>query len=120
MLIGKRRGAVMSSDDLERALQENLKLRHELASNVTKAEAAAANQRPMSASQRVSRGFHRVGLVLAALGLCWGLYIGLLENPPGQTEGGFTQWVIFGAIIGAVIYGIVRTTGWVIGGFIRM
>ena len=71
----------------------------------------------MSASQRVSRGFHRVGLVLAALGLCWGLYIGFQENPP--PDDGFFQWVIFGAIIGAIIYGIVHTIGWVIGGFMK-
>jgi hypothetical protein len=57
----------------------------------------------MPTSQRISRGFHRVGLVLAALG--------------GQTETGFTQWVIFGAIFGAIIYGIVRAIGWVISGF---
>jgi hypothetical protein len=72
---------------------------------------------PMSASQRVSRGFHRVGLVLAALGFCWLLYVGFQENPPGQTETGFTQWVIFGAILGAIINGLVRLIGWVIGGF---
>jgi hypothetical protein len=53
--------------------------------------------------------------VLAALGLCWGLYIGFLENPP--PDEGFFQWVIFGAIIGAIIYGIVRAIGWVIRGF---
>jgi hypothetical protein len=98
------------TDDLEKALQENLKLRQELAAKVDKAK-------DNSASQRISRGFHRVGLVLAALGFCLGLYIGFLENPPGQAEGGFTQWVIFGAIFGAIIYGLVRAIGWVIGGF---
>ena len=71
----------------------------------------------MATSQRISRGFHRIGLVLAALGFCWGLYVGFQENPPGQTEGGFAQWVIFGAIISAIIYGLVRAIGWVIGGF---
>jgi hypothetical protein len=100
-----------NSDELENQLRENLKLRRELAAEVAKTKGGA--------SQRVSRGFHRVGLVLAALGLCWGLYIGFLENPPGQTDGGFFQWVIFGAIIGAIIYGIVRAIGWVIGGFMR-
>jgi hypothetical protein len=71
----------------------------------------------MATSQRVSRGFHRIGLVLAALGFCSLLYVGFQENPPGQTETGFTQWVIFGAIFGAIIYGLVRAIGWIIGGF---
>jgi hypothetical protein len=47
------------SDDLEQQLRENLKLRRELAAEVAKAKG--------SASQRVSRGFHRFGLLLAVL-----------------------------------------------------
>jgi hypothetical protein len=48
------------SDELDKALRENLKLRSELAANVTKAKDS-------SASQRVSRGFHRLALFLAAI-----------------------------------------------------
>jgi hypothetical protein len=53
---------ISDSDKLEEALQENLKLRTELAAEVAKTKGGA--------SQRVSRGFHRIGLVLAALGFC--------------------------------------------------
>jgi hypothetical protein len=45
------------SDDLEQQLQENLKLRRELAAEVAKAKD--------SASPRVSRGFHRLAVFLA-------------------------------------------------------
>jgi hypothetical protein len=69
----------------------------------------------MATSQRLSRGFHRLGLVLAALALSYFLYIGLVETPPGKLLDPF--WVIGGVIFGAIIYGLVRVIGWVIGGF---
>ena len=69
----------------------------------------------MATSQRLSRGFHRLGLVLAALALLYFLYIGLAETPPGSLL--HPVWVIGGAIFGAIIYGLVRAIGWVIGSF---
>jgi hypothetical protein len=48
------------SDDLEEQLRANLKLRTELATEVAKAKDS-------STSQRVSRGSHRLGLLLASI-----------------------------------------------------
>jgi hypothetical protein len=48
------------SDELDKALRENLKLRSELAAKLT-------NQNDSSLSKRVSRGFHRLELFFAAL-----------------------------------------------------
>jgi hypothetical protein len=47
------------SDDLEQALQENLKLRGELAVEVAKSKDISR--------QRVSRDFHRLGLIFAVI-----------------------------------------------------
>jgi hypothetical protein len=47
-------------DDLEEALRENLKLRHELAAKVDKAK-------DTSKSQRASRDFHRLRLIFALI-----------------------------------------------------
>jgi hypothetical protein len=53
------------SDDLEEALRQNLKLRGELAAEVAKAKDSGA-------SQRVSRGIHRLAVFLAAISLLVG------------------------------------------------
>jgi putative copper export protein len=48
------------TDDLEEALRQNLELRRGLAAEVAKAKGS-------SASQRVSRGFYWLGILLAAV-----------------------------------------------------
>jgi hypothetical protein len=60
------------SDDLEQQLRENLKLRRELAAQVDKAR---------SASQRLSCGFHRLGLFLASIALLMGSITAILFAP---------------------------------------
>jgi hypothetical protein len=82
----------------------------------------------MSASQRVSRGFHQLGLLLAATLLAIGLPL-MVADPvrlklwdAGQ---GDIQVLVFAVLIGLVglgvaclaVYGVVRAIGWVIGGF---
>ena len=76
------------SDDLGEELRDNLQLRRELKDEIAKATD--------SASQRVSRSFHRIGVFLLG-----GLVVGL---------------IILGLACLA-IYGLVRAIGWVVGGF---
>jgi type IV secretory pathway VirB2 component (pilin) len=86
-------------------------------------------------TQRVSRGFHRLGLFLAAsplfAGLAWSAYFVLAawRSSPFSwydfwAESPFDQILMF--IVGPVavavavalaVYGVVRAVGWVIGGF---
>ena len=71
----------------------------------------------MAASQRLSRGFHQLGIVLAAiplvLGIAWTafapvMYPGLIPPLAG----------IAGTLAASLaVYAIVRAIGWVIGGF---
>ena len=71
----------------------------------------------MSTSQRVSRGFHQLGIVLAAiplvLGIAWTaltlvMYPGMIPPLAG----------IAGTLAASLaVYAIVRAIGWVIGGF---
>jgi hypothetical protein len=90
-------------DDLQQALQENLRLRSELAANVAKAKG--------SGSKQVSRGFHRLGVVLALLTLLGFPFLA----PDNLAPPGFVIAVY--ALISLLVYGIVRAVGWVIGGF---
>ena len=64
----------------------------------------------MSTPQRISRGFHRLGLLLAVLWLLINLGMGLVEEQ-------LVSFAIMGLISGAIIYAIVRAIGWVVGGF---
>ena len=71
----------------------------------------------MSTSQRISRGFHQLGIVLAAiplvLGIAWTalapvMYPGIIPPLAG----------IAGTLAASLaVYAIVRAIGWVIGGF---
>jgi hypothetical protein len=51
---------ISDSDDLEQALQENLKLRDELV-------VEAGKSKDSSRSQRASRDFHRLGIMFALI-----------------------------------------------------
>ena len=72
----------------------------------------------MATSQKVSRDFHRLGLVLAAiplvLGLGWTALTPVIYSNmfPHALTGIVTT---FAATL--AVYGIVRAIGWVIGGF---
>jgi hypothetical protein len=80
----------------------------------------------MATSQRLSRGFHRLGLFLAAIVLAIGLGVSVADivrlGPWGQDD---IPVLILGVVSGLIIlglaclavYGIVRAIGWVIGGF---
>jgi hypothetical protein len=84
----------------------------------------------MSTSQRVSRGFHRLGLFLAAILLVVGLvfmaldlvHLKLFETLPRLED---LPVLVFGILAGLIglgvaclaVYGLVRAIGWVIGGF---
>ena len=80
----------------------------------------------MSASQRVGRGFHQLGLLLAATLLAIGLPLMVADGvrlklwDAGQ---GDIPVLVVGVLIALVglglaclaVYGVVRTIGWVIG-----
>ena len=72
----------------------------------------------MSTSQRISGGFHRLGLVLAA---CHPTaagrfsYVALGAVEPSASEVLTTVFVTLG--VSFAVYGLVRAIGWVIGGF---
>jgi hypothetical protein len=71
----------------------------------------------MATSQRLSRGFHQLGIVLAAiplvLGLAWTALAPVMY--PGTIPHALTG--IAGTLaISLAVYGIVRAIGWVIGG----
>ena len=73
----------------------------------------------MATSQKLSRDFHRLGLVLAAiplvLGLGWTALTPVIYSNmfPHALTGIATT---FAATL--AVYGIVRAIGWVIGGFV--
>jgi hypothetical protein len=82
----------------------------------------------MSASQRVSRGFHRLGLVFALIAGV--VRIGFIAHDAvtlrlWEVTYGNLPVLLFGAVVGLVevavvclvVYGLVRAIGWVIGGF---
>jgi hypothetical protein len=82
----------------------------------------------MSASQRVSRSFHRLGLIFALIGGAITLVFiahDVIALRLWEVTYGDLPVLIFGAMIGLVevavvclaVYGIVRAIGWVIGGF---
>jgi hypothetical protein len=110
---------VSDSDGLEEALRENLKLRSGLAAEVAKSRERA---------QRLSRGFHRLGLILALI--AGAVRIAFIAHDAvtlrlWEVTYGDLPVVFFGALIGLVevavvclaVYGVVRVIGWVIGGF---
>jgi hypothetical protein len=109
---------ISDSDGLEEALRENLKLRSELAVEVAKSRERA---------QRLSRGFHRLGLISALIaGAVRIAFIAhdIVTLRLWEVTYGDLPVVLFGALIGLVevavvclaVYGLVRAIGWVIGG----
>jgi hypothetical protein len=80
----------------------------------------------MSASQRVSRGFHQLGLLLAATLLAIGLPL-MVADPvrlklweAGQGDIPVLVFAVLIALVGLglaclAVYGVIRAIGWVIG-----
>ena len=80
----------------------------------------------MSASQRVSRGFHRLGLFLAAIPLLVGgalVITSAIDKVPEfswlSAFAASVEWLGLAITLAVTlaVYGLVRTIGWVIGGF---
>ena len=82
----------------------------------------------MSASQRVSRGFHQLGLLLAATLLAIDLALmvaGAVRLKLWDAGQGDSPVLVVGVLIALVglglaclaVYGVVRAIGWVIGDF---
>jgi hypothetical protein len=69
------------------------------------------------ASRRVSRGFHRVGLLLAALAFLIVAMHPLFAFPNVPMLHNLGLGALNGAIVGLLVYGIFRAIGWVISGF---
>jgi hypothetical protein len=101
------------SDDLEKALQENLKLRGELAVEVAKSK---ENSR-----QRVSRDFHRLGIIIALM--AGAVSVVLITNDAvtvrlWEVTYGDLPVVLVGvvevAVVCLVVYCLIRAIGWII------
>jgi hypothetical protein len=104
------------SDDLEQALRENLKLRGELAAEVAKPK---DNNR-----QRVSRDFHRLGIVIALMAGAVSLVLiahDAVTLRLWKVIYGDLSIVLVGvvevAIVCLAVYGLIRAIGWVINVF---
>jgi hypothetical protein len=105
--------------DSDEALRQNLKLRSELAAEVTKSK---------DSRQRISRAFHLLGVALALI--AGAVRIAFIAHDAvtlrlWEVTYGDLPVVLFGAPVGLVevavvsvaVYGLVRAIGWVIGGF---
>ena len=104
------------SDDLEQALRENLKLRGELAAEVAKPK---DNSR-----QRVSRDFHRLGIIIALMAGAVSLVLiahDAVTVRLWKVTYGDLPIVLVGVLEVAVVclgvYGLIRAIGWVINNF---
>jgi hypothetical protein len=101
------------SDDLERALQENLKLRGELAVEVAKSKD--------DSRQRVSRDFHRLGIIIALMAGAVSLVLiahDAVTVRLWKVTYGDLPVVLVGifevAVVCLAVYGLIRAIGWVI------
>jgi hypothetical protein len=104
------------SDELERALQENLKLRGELAVEVAKSK--------YNSRQRVSRDFHRLGIVIALMTGAVSLVLiahDAVTLRLWEVTYGDLPVVLVGvvevAVVCLAVYGLIRAIGWVINNF---
>jgi hypothetical protein len=73
----------------------------------------------MSTSQRISRGFHRLGLLLAAntLLVVGGFFTLVYLHAPNGGGSGWVAGMLIALFLSVAVYGVVRSIGWVIGGF---
>jgi hypothetical protein len=101
------------SDDLEQALRENLKLRGELTAEVGKPK---DNSR-----QRVSRDFHRLGIIIALMAGAVSLVLishDAVTLRLWKVTYGDLPIVLVGvvevAVVCLAVYALIRAIGWVI------
>jgi hypothetical protein len=104
-------------DDLERALRENLRLRGELAVEVAKPK---DNSR-----QRVSRDFHRLGIIIALMVGAVSLVLIAHEAVTvrlWEVTYGDLRVVLVGVVevtvVCFLVYWLIRAIGWVINNFV--
>jgi hypothetical protein len=82
----------------------------------------------MATSQRVSRGFHRLGLFLAAITMVVGFVLIAMDvvhlklwdvgaNQLPMVIAGFLVGLLEVGLVCLAVYGLVRAIGWIIGGF---
>ena len=103
-------------DDLEKALQENLRLRGELAVEVAKSKD--------DSRQRVSRDFHRLGIIIALMAGAVSLVLiahDAVTLRLWKVTYGELPVVLVGvaevAVVCLAVYGIIRAIGWLINNF---
>jgi hypothetical protein len=105
------------SDDLEQALRENLKLRGELAAEVAKPKD--------NGRQRVSRDFHRLGIITALMAGAVSLVLiahDAITLRLWKVTYGDLPVVLVGvvevAVVCLAVYGFIRAIGWIINNFV--
>jgi hypothetical protein len=105
------------TDDPEQALRKNLKLRGELAAEVAKSKDGSR--------QRVSRDFHRlgiiIGLMVGAVSLVLIAHDAVTLRLWKATYGDFPVvlvGVVEVVVVGLAVYGLIRAIGWIINNFV--
>ena len=68
----------------------------------------------MLLNKRVNRGFHRLGLVLGVI-----LTAAVLASASIANDGLYFQAMLTGAVLGLAFYGLMRSFGWIILGFVE-
>ena len=73
----------------------------------------------MTTAERLSRGIHRVGLLLAMLAFLGVTLAGLVDVTERDVPmlATLALYILYAVIVGIFVYGIVRAIGWVIRGF---
>ena len=73
----------------------------------------------MTTAERLSRGIHRLGLLLAMLAFLGVTLAGLVDVTERDVPmlATLALYILYAVIVGIFVYGIVRAIGWVIRGF---
>jgi hypothetical protein len=73
----------------------------------------------MTTAERLSRGIHRLGLLLAMLAFLGVTLAGLVDVTERDVPmlATLAVYILYAVIVGIFVYGIVRAIGWVIRGF---
>jgi hypothetical protein len=68
-------------------------------------------------AQRIKTGFHRIGVVLAAICLAWAAACFSYFLHYGQGANGGLYGGIASVVVAAIVYLFARAVGWIIAGF---
>ena len=73
----------------------------------------------MTTAERLSRGIHRLGLLLAMLAFLGVTLAGLVDVTERDVPmlATLAVYILYAVIVGIFVYGLVRAIGWVIRGF---